>query len=261
MATGFVSAADPSVLDKLTLDVGNVAEHTISVDEIASGTDPGIEYPVKAIVIKPTSGNSHTLYRPNDAGYAVDWDITALVSSSDSSIINTIYFYLSARKRDSDGARYTVDSQHVSRFRMARYGNPTTAHRATLGDITFDVDRGVFQWIRFQVAGTTQRFRRWSPDEAEPSTWDVEAADTFYQTPGVMGFGGFNDINSYRFIWVGWGTDGDLAPTPTGSLDVSAEPFLLRHNPRTDKVIPVLSSPTVTDIGANCVRPRVTKGF
>ena len=41
----------------------------------------------------------------------------------------------------------------------------------------------------------------------------------------------------------------------------SAEPFLLRHNPRTNKVIPVLSSPTVTDIGANCVRPRVTKGY
>ena len=45
------------------------------------------------------------------------------------------------------------------------------------------------------------------------------------------------------------------------AVDVSAEPFLLRHNPRTNKVIPVLSSPTVTDIGAACVRPRVTKGF
>jgi len=41
----------------------------------------------------------------------------------------------------------------------------------------------------------------------------------------------------------------------------TTEPFLLRHNPRTNKVIPVLSSPTVTDIGATCVRPRVTKGF
>ena len=46
-----------------------------------------------------------------------------------------------------------------------------------------------------------------------------------------------------------------------GGASVSAEPFLLRHNPRTNKVIPVLSSPTVTDIGAACVRPRVTKGF
>jgi hypothetical protein len=56
------------------------------------------------------------------------------------------------------------------------------------------------------------------------------------------------------------GTDGDPAPTgPVGG--VSTEPFLLRHNPRTNKVIPVLSSPTVTDIGATCVRPRVTKGF
>ena len=58
---------------------------------------------------------------------------------------------------------------------------------------------------------------------------------------------------------VGFGTDGD--PAPTGFVEVSAEPFALRHNPRTNKVIPVLSSPTVTDIGANCVRPRVTKGY
>ena len=42
---------------------------------------------------------------------------------------------------------------------------------------------------------------------------------------------------------------------------VSTESYQLRHNPRTNKVIPVLSAPTVTDIGANCVRPRVTKGY
>ena len=47
----------------------------------------------------------------------------------------------------------------------------------------------------------------------------------------------------------------------TPSVGVSEEPFQLRHNPRTNKVIPVLSSPTVTDIGANCVRPRVSKGY
>ena len=41
----------------------------------------------------------------------------------------------------------------------------------------------------------------------------------------------------------------------------TTEAFALRHNPRTNKVIPVLSAPTVTDIGANCVRPRVTKGY
>ena len=52
-----------------------------------------------------------------------------------------------------------------------------------------------------------------------------------------------------------------LFSDPYAVFRVSEEPFLLRHNPRTNKVIPVLSSPTVTDIGANCVRPRVTKGY
>ena len=58
-------------------------------------------------------------------------------------------------------------------------------------------------------------------------------------------------------------SESPITPTPTNlTCDlVSAEPFALRHNPRTNKVIPVLSAPTVTDIGANCVRPRVTKGY
>ena len=60
----------------------------------------------------------------------------------------------------------------------------------------------------------------------------------------------------------GWGQEkGSTQIMVYGGASVSAEPFLLRHNPRTNKVIPVLSSPTVTDIGAACVRPRVTKGF
>ena len=69
----------------------------------------------------------------------------------------------------------------------------------------------------------------------------------------------FGQPNRFGLIYsIGIGTDGD--PAPTGPLSTT-EAFQLRHNPRTNKVIPVLSSPTVTDIGSNCVRPRVTKGF
>ena len=80
------------------------------------------------------------------------------------------------------------------------------------------------------------------------------------QITGVGWVGVTTRSASEAYIYaIGIGTDGD--PAPTGPVEVSAEPFLLRHNPRTNKVIPVLSSPTVTDIGANCVRPRVTKGY
>ena len=59
-----------------------------------------------------------------------------------------------------------------------------------------------------------------------------------------------------------WGLAGNLpSDHPYKAAPPGSVSFLLRHNPRTNKVIPVLSSPTVTDIGANCVRPRVTKGY
>ena len=96
-------------------------------------------------------------------------------------------------------------------------------------------------------------------DEADAVT--INNTDTTPPAHGWLGIGHINVGTETKgfFGSVGFGTDGD--PAPTGPLDVSAEPFQLRHNPRTNKVIPVLSSPTVTDIGAACVRPRVTKGY
>ena len=60
-----------------------------------------------------------------------------------------------------------------------------------------------------------------------------------------------------------WGLESNL---PTGHPYIQfppgyAEPYRFTHHPRLHKVIPTLSSPTVTDIGAACVRPRVTKGY
>ena len=119
-------------------------------------------------------------------------------------------------------------------------------------------------YVRFEVvesgASVIVRSKVWSTADTEPGTWDLSHEDTTPLAAGWQGVGSLGrNATFYGAGWVGIGTDGD--PAPTGPVDVSAEPFLLRHNPRTNKVIPVLSSPTVTDIGANCVRPRVTKGY
>jgi len=65
------------------------------------------------------------------------------------------------------------------------------------------------------------------------------------------------------YSFTGTLSDADLISLSADPYQIfeSEEPFRLRHNPRTNKVIPVLSSPTVTDIAATCARPRVTKGF
>jgi len=109
--------------------------------------------------------------------------------------------------------------------------------------------------------GNDSGVKGWLATAEEPSGWGAEGSTGIQSQAGVPGFSlSITDAQIYYLYGFGVGTDGDPAPTgPVGG--VSAEPFLLRHNPRTNKVIPVLSSPTVTDIGATCVRPRVTKGF
>ena len=113
---------------------------------------------------------------------------------------------------------------------------------------------------------------------ASTSTWGAPFTEPSGMTLLATGFGGSGTTGGAlgtAYKTVSAGPTGDQTFTESGNgaekgstqimvyggASVSAEPFLLRHNPRTNKVIPVLSSPTVTDIGANCVRPRVTKGF
>ena len=109
---------------------------------------------------------------------------------------------------------------------------------------------------RLGVSGTTVSAKVWQGANPEPSAPQFEVTDSNIAS-GVPSFWQITGTTVCHYFGVG--TDGD--PAPTGPVEVSAEGFLLRHNPRTNKVIPVLSSPTVTDIGAACVRPRVTKGF
>ena len=134
------------------------------------------------------------------------------------------------------------------------------------GGTEADHNLDVTQWtnvkaITYQDSGAVVEVYAWQGDkDAIPSTPIVTRVGSsfgFYERPTMEVQP--NHVNQWQIDWIGIGRNGE--PAPTGPVEVSAEPFLLRHNPRTNKVIPVLSAPTVTDIGANCVRPRVTKGY
>ena len=113
---------------------------------------------------------------------------------------------------------------------------------------------------RVQIVGSTVRAKYFTGWGIEPAEWGHEVQNTDWPGAGRVAMQS-TDLSPSLLGKIGIGTDGDPAPTePTGPLSTT-EAFALRHNPRTNKVIPVLSSPTVTDIGANCVRPRVSKGF
>ena len=101
----------------------------------------------------------------------------------------------------------------------------------------------------------------WPQSEAKPASPLLSYTDASPLSAGWCGWFDTSGASSSgaKLYSISAGTDGD--PAPTGPVEAPAEPFALRHNPRTNKVIPVLSSPIVTDIGAACVRPRVSKGY
>ena len=98
----------------------------------------------------------------------------------------------------------------------------------------------------------------WGESDSRPETPVIQNTTSLSFTGSNLSFLTSRPESIAYVYSIGIGTDGD--PAPTGPIGTT-EAFALRHNPRTNKVIPVLSSPTVTDIGANCVRPRVTKGY
>ena len=153
----------------------------------------------------------------------------------------------------------------VGGVRISRANNGTDTTLANVSGATWPSNERVDFFAEIIRDGSSIEVRRWLAGDSRPETASASATDaSALSESGFFGLallsGSTSNVAALP-AWVyeiGVGTDGD--PAPTGPLGTT-EAFALRHNPRTNKVIPVLSSPTVTDIGANCVRPRVTKGF
>ena len=144
-----------------------------------------------------------------------------------------------------------VNSARISRYLNGAFND--TANSDVFNSVATDV---VFS--EANLDGSILQWREWRTSDSAPG-WDISINNSGVSEAGQTGVFIFEANRTLKVWSFAVGTDGD--PAPTGPVEVSAEPFLLRHNPRTNKVVPVLSSPTVTDIGAACVRPRVTKGF
>ena len=153
----------------------------------------------------------------------------------------------------------------VSRLRIRRTNNGPGTTLADVFSSAWPSGERVDFFAEIIRDGSSLEVRRWLAGDSRPEIASASVTDaSALSESGFFGLallsGSTSDVEAFP-AWVyeiGVGTDGD--PAPTGPLSTT-EAFALRHNPRTNKVIPVLSSPTVTDIGANCVRPRVTKGY
>lgn len=74
---------------------------------------------------------------------------------------------------------------------------------------------GTWWMVRFEVTGSTLRYKVWRESEAEPGSWNVSVSDS-NDTSGWIGLGGLYGFLSLEW-WVDWisvGTDGDSPDFP-----------------------------------------------
>ena len=197
-----------------------------------------------------TTTASTGIVRLGSVAQATDFDLVYRSRGPDS--LSNAFSHGGAVRIGSDGLGY--GAAIWGSLRLMKHTPGSSSLESTSATTT---ERRSWWWTRITITGSSLLARFWEGAlEDENDTREMTATDSSYTSPAFAGVRTINGIARFTHFYVG--TDGDPAPTePLGG----AEPFLLRHNPRTNKVIPVLSSPTVTDIGATCVRPRVTKGF
>ena len=199
---------------------------------------------------------------------AVDIEMYGVELENDNTTNRANSFRMHARAQAGDGDIRSYFTEYLTNPDSTGNYKYDTGYASVGSSLTITRSNTVKYAKRFQVFGTspvTLKQKRWVFGNAEPVSWSLETTDstpsTQLQSAGKPGIGFFtysSQVEEQRWLHIGIGTDGD--PAPTGPLSTT-EAFALRHNPRTNKVIPTLSLPTVTDIGVNCVRPRVTKGY
>ena len=118
-----------------------------------------------------------------DAGvtFSFQWDSTALRSFVDIGLRGTSTWQNGYRLRNGYFLELNSTSSNVSVGRNVN-GVVTTlaivanAHTVTTGK----------QWVRFQVVGSTIRFRTWADGAEEPVTWNYSGTDTSLTDPGQL---------------------------------------------------------------------------
>ena len=214
MATGYINASDANVLDNFTLAHGDLAEHSISVEEIATGDDPGITYPVKAIQIAIPDSNSWAFYAINDVPLAENWEIAGRIAKIGGGTINTDYNGFALRILPANQNLYWFGLASGSDVRVRRR-QPYETFRQSIAQITTGVSNETFAYIRVRANGSNLMFKRWSAADAEPELWTWEGTNTAVSGDGGIAIGAFYGGSSqlYRWMDIGWATDGDTAPT------------------------------------------------
>lgn len=74
-----------------------------------------------------------------------------------------------------------------------------------------------FIWVRFEVQGTTLRWKHWIDGTAEPTTWTSTLTDSSISAAGLPGVSSYNSSGNNGYMWVDYYAYGPWgAPLPLG---------------------------------------------
>jgi len=154
--------------------------------------------------ISEGSGIGTTVLVDKSAGTSSDIEILLKLS-----VNNSVVHYPIARYENSNnGYGYAYELQNGSSYGnyIRLYNDGTT--RLALGNGGWDDNGGYY---KIKCVGDQIKVKWWSPNESEPSAWELEVTDTTLSS-GKAGIISVNDRECDIDMW-GVGTNGDPAPT------------------------------------------------
>lgn len=87
---------------------------------------------------------------------------------------------------------------------------------ARIGNVNKSWNTSNRWWIRFRVNGNTQKGKMWQYQTAEPTSWELDFADTNVPSAGYAGLGIFYMDANYAVLWWSVASGGNTAPAPGG---------------------------------------------
>lgn len=125
---------------------------------------------------------------------------------------------LTARADPADGDPYYVclpcKQVGTQKFEIGKGDGAGGGSR--LGNVNKAYDSSNYWWIRFRLNGNSQKGKMWQFQTPEPTTWELDFADTQWGSAGRTGFGMYYAGTNYAVLWLSVAQGGNTAPSPGG---------------------------------------------
>lgn len=151
-----------------------------------------------------------------------DLNILTKVWGNPTTPLDILVRHSGTANNDRNGYRLTVQPAQSGYVQVVRHAGSTFTGIFG-GSNLHNNNVGTWWLVRFEVTGSTIRFKVWRESEAEPVSWGASGSDSTY-TSGWVGFSTLSTVAEWWVDWISVGTNGDSPDYPDeyDLLDASA---------------------------------------